>query len=173
MFPHKAQSKWLNWAANCLNSSTQFYSRSVPVFSDSSSLFLVYTNCADFLLFLYGNVEQMECMHHWTGFPMWLADNIISSQNSEVVWLMDNLICQLLWLILRFVKQKPPWFWSRWLNGWVTQWLLHKWMNEWMFFTGDVEQLKEELASLKTECKTLKETNSKLTERLQVLQMTR
>ncbi|XP_058253684.1 coiled-coil domain-containing protein 136-like isoform X1 [Hemibagrus wyckioides] len=37
---------------------------------------------------------------------------------------------------------------------------------------GDVEQLKEELASLKTECKTLKEANSKLTERLQVLQMT-
>ncbi|XP_060784533.1 coiled-coil domain-containing protein 136-like isoform X2 [Neoarius graeffei] len=35
---------------------------------------------------------------------------------------------------------------------------------------GDVEQLKEEFARLKSECKTLKEANSKLTERLHVLQ---
>lgn len=39
--------------------------------------------------------------------------------------------------------------------------------------SGDVEQLKEEFASLKSECETLKEANSKLTERLHVLQRTR
>ncbi|XP_047658480.1 coiled-coil domain-containing protein 136-like isoform X2 [Tachysurus fulvidraco] len=38
---------------------------------------------------------------------------------------------------------------------------------------GDVEQLKEQLVSLKAECETLKEANSKLTERLQVLQVIR
>ncbi|XP_026767758.1 coiled-coil domain-containing protein 136 isoform X3 [Pangasianodon hypophthalmus] len=37
---------------------------------------------------------------------------------------------------------------------------------------GDVEQLKEEFASLKLECETLKEANSKLTERLHMLQRT-
>lgn len=38
--------------------------------------------------------------------------------------------------------------------------------------SGDVEQLKKEFAHLKAECETLKEANSKLTERL-MLEKTR
>lgn len=37
-------------------------------------VFLVYNNYADFLLFLYGSMKQMVHMHHRTGCPMWFAD---------------------------------------------------------------------------------------------------